>query len=258
MHSTIRSRDPSELSKYFIGADPFDHIVIDDFLVEESAEELAANFPNEIDKTWWLYDNPLEKKLAYNDLSNLPDCYSKFFDTVNSDAFTSWLSHLTGVTNLRSDSSLRGGGLHYIRPGGKLDIHQDFNVHKELNMLRKVNLIVYLNKDWRDDWQGHLELWDKDMKVMKQKILPCFNRAVIFRTDMESNHGHPRPLTCPQDRGRMSLASYYYTSCDNIDSIPYKSTVYKKLPGDDDGLDELRESRSRGRLTNSTSGGSNV
>jgi hypothetical protein len=70
---------------------------------------------------------------------------------------------------------------------------------------------------------------------------------------MNSNHGHPHPLECPDDKYRISLATYYYVEHPEIESIPYKSTVYKKLPGSDDGLDELRELRKSGRLQNLTS-----
>lgn len=246
------------LAKKFQGAEPFDHVVIDNFLNDDFARKLVDCFPRPEEKSWWQYDNPLEKKLAFNDITQLQPCFSEFFSFFNSPQFLTSMQLLTGIENLKADSTLRGGGLHCIKTGGKLDVHQDFNIHKELNMLRKVNLIVYLNEDWQDDWGGHLELWDKDMRVLCNRVAPGFNRAVIFRTDMDSNHGHPHPLTCPENRVRMSLATYYYLEDDKIDSIPFKSTVYKKLPGEDDSLDELRELRSKGRLINMKTGKQNV
>jgi len=241
-----------ELSTEFKCDEYFDHIVIDDFLDESKANELSENFPKPEEKNWWSYNNPLEKKLAYNKLSEIPGCFRDFFSEVNSDSFLSWLSQLSGIKNLRSDPSLLGGGLHLIKRGGKLDVHEDFNIHRKLNALRCLNLIVYLNKDWKEDWGGHLELWNKDMSTMFRKISPSFNTAVIFRTDMNSNHGHPHPLECPQDRFRISLASYYYQEISNDAKIEYKSTSYKKLPDDDDGLDDLREKRKLGRLKDET------
>ena len=253
MNSMILNiQDVTQLSKSFQGADPFDHIVIDNFLNENLAKTLSEKFPRYEDASWWMYDNPLEKKLAYNDLDKLPNCFKTFFDYVNSQDFLDWLTVVTGVKNLKSDPTLSGGGLHYIRKEGKLDVHQDFNIHKGLNMLRKVNLIVYLNESWKEEWGGDLEIWDKSMTKLCKSVSPVFNRAVIFRTDMESNHGHPHPLKCPENRARISLATYYYVQDENIENIPYKSTVYKKLPGIDDGLDGLREERSKGRLKNIT------
>jgi hypothetical protein len=57
---------------------------------------------------------------------------------------------------------------------------EDFNIHPEMKKLRCVNLILYLNKGWRDEWGGQLELWDKNMTHTFNKISPIFNRAVIF------------------------------------------------------------------------------
>lgn len=258
MSNFLNDNDVDALSEKFQGAAPFDHIIIDNFLNEKLAKQLVEFFPHPEEKNWWQYDNPLEKKLAFNDIGQLPTCFSHFFSYVNSPEFLAWLEKLTGISDLKSDPSLRGGGLHCIKRGGKLDVHQDFNIHKELGMLRKVNLILYLNENWQEEWGGHLELWDKDMTTLHHKISPLFNRAVIFRTDTESNHGHPHSLTCPEDRMRISLATYYYLEDANIDNIPYRSTIYKKLPGSDDQLDELRDLRSKGRLSNMTTGKSNA
>jgi Rps23 Pro-64 3,4-dihydroxylase Tpa1-like proline 4-hydroxylase len=249
----INDLEVEELSKKFTSSYPFHYIVIDDFLDLNLAKSLKENFPKPDQQTWWLYDNPLEKKLAFNKIENLDDSFSRFFSYVNSNDFLSLLTILTNVQKLKSDSNLDGGGLHLIKQGGKLDIHEDFNIHKGLGMLRKLNLILYLNDPWEEEWGGHLEIWNKDMTKLCNKILPKFNRAVIFRTDMTSNHGHPHPLTCPDDKYRISLATYYYVEHPKIESIHYKSTVYKKLPGCDDGLDELRELRKTGRLQNLTS-----
>jgi len=249
----INDLEVEALSKKFTSSYPFHHIVIDDFLDLDLAKSLKENFPKPDQQTWWLYDNPLEKKLAFNKIENLDESFSRFFSYVNSDEFLSFLTILTNVQKLKSDNNLYGGGLHLIKQGGKLDIHEDFNIHKELGMLRKLNLILYLNDPWEEEWGGHLEIWNKDMTKLCNKILPKFNRAVIFRTDMNSNHGHPHPLTCPDDKYRMSLATYYYVEHSEIELIPYNSTTYKKLPGEDDGLDELRELRKSGRLQNLTS-----
>jgi Rps23 Pro-64 3,4-dihydroxylase Tpa1-like proline 4-hydroxylase len=249
----INDLEVEELSKKFTSSYPFHYIVIDDFLDLNLAKSLKENFPKPDQQTWWLYDNPLEKKLAFNKIENLDESFSRFFSYVNSNEFLSLLTILTNVQKLKSDSNLHGGGLHLIKQGGKLDIHEDFNIHKGLGMLRKLNLILYLNDPWEESWGGHLEIWNKDMTELCNKILPKFNRAVIFRTDMNSNHGHPHPLTCPDDKYRMSLATYYYVEHSEIELIPYNSTTYKKLPGKDDGLDELRELRKSGRLQNLTS-----
>ena len=78
------------------------------------------------------------------------------------------LEELTGIKNLIADKTLYGGGLHQVERGGKLDIHADFNIHKKFKWHRRVNLILYLNKNWKPEYNGYLELWDKDMKIIKE------------------------------------------------------------------------------------------
>jgi Rps23 Pro-64 3,4-dihydroxylase Tpa1-like proline 4-hydroxylase len=106
----------------------------------------------------------------------------------------------------------RHGGLHQIERGGFLDVHIDFNVHPKLRLDRRLNMLIYLNHDWPEEYGGHLELWSRDMTSCEKRILPLFNRTVIFSTTDGSFHGHPRPLSCPEGRTRKSVSLYYYTS----------------------------------------------
>ncbi len=73
-------------------------------------------------------------------------------------------------------------------------------------------MLIYLNKEWREDYGGHLELWDRDLKRAERSILPAFNRTVIFSTTDFSNHGHPKPLRCPASTTRKSISLYYYSN----------------------------------------------
>jgi hypothetical protein len=119
---------------------------------------------------------------------------------------------LTGITGLIPDPSFNGGGCHQIQRGGKLGVHVDFNKLKTVNLDRRLNLLVYLNKNWKDEYGGHFELWDAEGKSSLKKVAPLFNRCVIFSTTETSYHGHPHPLTCPEGSTRKSVALYYYTN----------------------------------------------
>ena len=126
--------------------------------------------------------------------------------------FVDFLERLTGIDALIPDPHYFGGGLHQIRPGGFLKVHADFNRHSRLDLERRLNAILYLNKDWQEEYGGHLQIWDNDMTRCEKKVLPVFNRLLVFATLDTANHGHPDPLTCPPDRARRSMALYYYTS----------------------------------------------
>jgi len=191
-------------------ARPFPHIVLDDFLPEAIAHALAAEFPKRDDVPWIAYDSATERKLETIDEKALPAFTRHVIEQCNGSTLAAFLEQLTGISRLEPDPSLWGGGLHQIERGGFLEVHADFNVHPATGLHRRLNLLVYLNPSWREEWGGHLELWSRDMRRCEVRVLPAFNRCVIFNTDRYCFHGHPHPLTSPAGTTRKSLALYYY------------------------------------------------
>ena len=150
---------------------------------------------------------------------------------LNSSTFITFVEKLTSIEGLIPDPHFAGGGLHRIQKGGLLKLHVDFNKHSRLNLDRRLNILIYLNKDWKEEYGGYLELWDKDMTRCEKKILPIFNRCVIFSTNDFSYHGHPDPLNCPEDRSRQSLALYYYSNGRPAHEVSQQhSTIFKARP----------------------------
>ena len=132
---------------------------------------------------------------------------------LNSQPFLEFLQKLTGIKEtLISDPYYIGGGLHETKKGGLLKLHADFNKHKLTNLDRRINVLIYLNKDWKDEYGGHFELWNRDLTKCSKKISPLFNTLAIFSTDDFSYHGHPDPLSCPPEKSRKSIALYYYSN----------------------------------------------
>ena len=204
------------LSKSYVSAVPFPHIVIDDFLPLEMAETIANNFPSkELSSFEQINIEYQVNKLGRtqeNDFAGVPDYIRHFLLDMNSKIMIETVEKITGISGLIPDPHFQGGALHQILPGGKLDVHADFNKHMRLNLDRRINLLLYLNKDWQESYGGHLELWDEKMKECSKRVLPIFNRCVIFSTTSTSYHGHPVPLTCPENRTRNSIALYYYSN----------------------------------------------
>lgn len=155
--------------------------------------------------------NKNEDKFYCEDSDQFPTVTKILYKQFNSDLFCEFLSDLTGLDNIIHNEKLSGGGMHLIRSGGKLNTHIDFNNKGDLT--RVLNVLFFLNKDWKDEYGGHLELWSLDdngkLKVCK-KVKPVFNRLVIFNTSNKSFHGHPHPLQTPPDITRKSMASYFF------------------------------------------------
>ncbi|MBC7919543.1 MAG: 2OG-Fe(II) oxygenase [Ferruginibacter sp.] len=220
-----------EHAKAYASAQPYPHIVLDNFLEEWAAEKAMREFPPVKDEGWIHYVHFNEKKHGLNKTDLLPPFVRQVIGELNTPRFLSYVSQLTGIDHLLADEMLEGGGLHQSLRGGFLNVHADFTVHPhKANWRRRVNLLIYLNRDWQPDYRGDLELWDREMTQCRQKISPVFNRCVLFNTDEDSYHGLPDPITCPEDMTRKSVALYYFTE---EKTAPRKrSTNYQARPGD--------------------------
>ena len=222
-----------ELSEKYATAAPFSHVVIDDFLPPDVLEPILAEFPEPGNTEWQSFDTSREIKLALADTERMGPATRHLLAEFNSGVFVDFLERLTGIEGLIPDPHYVGGGLHQIRAGGFLRVHADFNRHSQLKLDRRLNGLLYLNRDWEAEWGGHLQLWNRDMSACVHSVLPVFNRFVVFSTTDDANHGHPDPLTCPPERARRSMALYYYT---NGRPQPEKSTdhttLFKARPGE--------------------------
>ncbi|HWM95094.1 MAG TPA: 2OG-Fe(II) oxygenase [Thermoanaerobaculia bacterium] len=221
--------DPAALREQYVSAQPFPHIVIDNLFPDEVLEEVLADFPRPDEIAWRKFDNPTEKKLGYWHENPLRPSVQLFLYEMNSAPLLQFLEALTGIEGLISDPYYGGAGPHQIEPGGFLKVHVDFNWHPLLKLDRRLNLLVYLNKDWEEEYGGHLELWNRNVSRCEQKVLPVFNRTVVFSTTDFSYHGHPEPLACPEGRTRKSVSFYYYSNGrpDEERSAPH-DTVFRK------------------------------
>ena len=193
-------------------AQPFPHIVIDNFLPEEILDVALQAFSEYNQNEWLKFSNENELKLASKNEVFIPQVIRSILHELNSGFVLDWLQYLTDTPRLVADTRLYGGGMHCIENGGKLNVHIDFNVERRTGLYRQLNLLLYLNKDWKDEYNGHLEFWNADKTECKLKLAPLFNRCVIFNTTGKSWHGHPVPLNAPEGVARKSLALYYYNT----------------------------------------------
>lgn len=225
------------LAHQYRSASPFPHIVMDDFLEADVLRAVLADFPSSESKEF--FDRDQERyKFQYQPHESSSGLIRNLFAELNSQAFLGFLEELTGFKALVSDPYFDGGGLHETKRGGHLGVHADFNVHPQLNVERKLNLLVYLNEDWDDEYGGQLELWDQQMKECVVRVKPVFGRAVIFNTALDSFHGHPDPLTCPPERSRRSIATYYYSAPEEgVASLPKRTTNFQPRRGSSDKSD---------------------
>ena len=205
----------AKLKSNYQNAKPFPHIVIDNFFKEELLSEILKDFPDLSKlRNSKKYKNQSEFKFASNrGEKDLPYSIKNFLRYLNSQTFLEFLQELSSIEQpLIPDPHFLGGGLHETKRGGFLKIHTDFYKHYETGLDRRMNLLIFLNKEWDKEYQGGLEFWDKNIQTCHQNILPIFNRVVIFNTNDYSFHGVPTPLLCPSNMSRKSIAMYYYSN----------------------------------------------
>jgi hypothetical protein len=221
----------------YASAKPFRHAVIDDFLPAPLLSRVVAEFPR---RKPGRFANPQSNLKTGYQLDAIESRFiTNLLYALNSAQFLRFLEAMTGVAGLVPDPYYLGGGLHETARGGHLSIHADFNLHDTLRLIRRHNLILFLNDGWREEWGGALELWDAEMTAARQSVLPVMGRAVVFDTDEHSYHGHPEPLQAPEGVMRRSIALYYYTAPDRpLEAVRKYTTQFQIRPGSSDRRDK--------------------
>ncbi|GAA4157048.1 hypothetical protein GCM10022217_16580 [Chryseobacterium ginsenosidimutans] len=200
-------------SSNYKNAAPFPSISFDNFFNPEFLDEVLKEFPDLSTQDAINFNDPLQKKFAGKGEKSFGPKTRELMYFLNSEPFLNFVNKLTGIEEvLYGDPYFSGGGLHEIKKGGLLKVHADFNKNPINGLDRRVNILVYLNKDWKEEYGGHFELWNDDLTKCETKIAPTFNTLAMFSTTSNSYHGHPDPLNCPEDRSRKSLALYYYSN----------------------------------------------
>lgn len=214
----------------FVNANPYPHIKIDDFLKEDFADALLANFPTQ-EQMRRHYKGLNEQKSEGSNFERYHDSFTTLRQELAKPEFLAFLEKMTGIEGLILPDDYRGAGVHQGADGSFLDVHVDFSVHPVRNIHRRLNLLIFLNKDWKEEYGGKLELWDKDVKNCVDAYLPSFNRCVIFATSDISYHGYSK-ITVPEGVHRNSFFAYFYTPITEKEQVKYHDTIFKTRPSE--------------------------
>jgi len=230
INSTVLA-DVAEIQARFRQAKPFRHVAVDDFLEPDKCEALLRDFPA-FNETYAKNELGLiGRKAVVEHVSEVSAFYKAFYRYINSAPFLEAMSKLTGIPDLIADRTLLGGGTHDNLDGQGLDVHVDFNIDERRMLHRRVNLLIYLNKEWEEAWGGAIELHSNPQSPSADEIasfLPLFNRAVIFETNEYSWHGFRR-IALPADKkalSRKSFSIYLYTKDRPADEVVAPHTTF--------------------------------
>jgi hypothetical protein len=229
----LQPLDREKLRAEFAAAKPFPYVKIDDFVDPAKAKVIADAYPSfdvALNQGQTFSTVNERKKIQISDASKYAAPVTELNSLLASEHFLNDLSYITNIPKLLADDQLVGGGIHVTGPGGRLDVHIDFNFIEERKLHRRLNLLLYLNSPWEDRWGGQFQLWDKDVKHCEATFAPIFNRCVIFETSEISYHGVV-PVSSDAPFPRKSFATYYYTREAPVHWTGIShSTVFKARP----------------------------
>jgi hypothetical protein len=197
--------------KTYIAGEPYPHVVIDDLFDPEMLDRVVDEFPSSNNRDWLTWDTKHELKSTSKGINGLSTFTQLFCLWLNSSDVINEVKKITGLDNLYGDPTFHGAGLHEMYRDGWLEIHSDYTKHYYLPMMRRLNLITYLNRDWEEAWGGELALQDYKDSSKQVSYAPYFNRTIIFPTTEQTLHGVPNKLACPENCSRKLLSIYYWT-----------------------------------------------
>ena len=216
----------NQLNKKYVGTPPYPTLCLDNFIPSETVKKMKEECNNlSWDKTFTRADSHMLEKL---DIDECPVAL-EVKNQLSSKKFLKWLGDITGHYDLIPDPYMIGAGYMRCGRGDSLKIHTDFNFCNEIKLYRMLSLIVYLNDEWKEEWNGDLQFWDFERKACVKKYYPNAGRMVLWRYHRLGFHGHPDPINCPQNVFRDGFRMFYYVSEHSdykLDKNPHRSLYY--------------------------------
>jgi hypothetical protein len=192
----------------YLGAKPWPHVILGGvFPPELVAEAERQELQRDLGVLIQHRSHREIKGESPTDVSSASQCLLQAMCT---PSFLGFLEEMTAIKGLVPDPIHLWSGLHISGRGSFQSVHRDFARHPITGKWHKLNVLLYLNSGWQPSFGGFLELWPREMDICNVRVLPTAGKMVIFETCYDTLHGVPDPVTCPPDRYRLSLASYYY------------------------------------------------
>lgn len=195
------------LREEYLLAKPFPYLIIDNFCDEQMLNTLYSKIPELENKSRdYMFANNKFEKSNYKELGSE---FQELYTELASDRMNKFLSFIANE-DVFVDPKNHGGGLHQGKKNSFLDMHLDFNYHPlNKGWYRNMNLLLYLNKDWKPEYKGHLKLVDLRTGEEKELEVP-FNRLIIQQCRAYTLHGYEM-TSFPEGKYRTSIATYAYT-----------------------------------------------
>lgn len=218
-------------------ANPFPHVALDNFFQRHLVDSLCSEFPRKgsnYDKYCIADDGEIGTNYANPNPADFPSVFQELDRILRSHEFLDFVEAVTGIDELVYDPDYFGGGIRESQASTFLPPHIDFNYHPRTLFHRRLNLLLYLNRDWEEAWGGAIQV-HRDPRTHREDSLvasfpPVLNRCFIFETSERSWHGFNR-LCPPPGRSRRAFTIYYYTEDrPDAEQVKLHNTEYVEPP----------------------------
>jgi Rps23 Pro-64 3,4-dihydroxylase Tpa1-like proline 4-hydroxylase len=222
-----RLQDSKESLRHeFFASEQINSCVLDDVLPSDIAEAIYQAFP------------PKEELVLKKSLRELKyigvqmDRYNHLLEEIiysfQDIRVIALLTEITGIQSLLPDEKLYAGGLSMMLKDHYLNPHLDNSHDKDRANYRVLNLLYYVTPNWKEEYGGNLELWDRGLGQARRMISSQFNRLVVMATHRSSWHS-VNPIIVD---GRRCCISNYYFSPVPLDTQDYfHVTSFRGRPG---------------------------
>ena len=214
----------------YVSAEPWPHIVRHDLFSKDVLDDLVRELDSVRRESLLQHVTSRTVKNESAAVRGIGPTMDAFQAAMDSPAMTSYVEAVTGITGLVGDPTRELAGLHETPAGGFTKVHTDFSNHPTTGLHHRVNVLLYMNPEWPDDWGGQLELWPSDMDGDPKIVQPTLGTFIVFATNDNTKHGLPRAVACPEGRSRKSLAFYYYSVERHGDELSARHSSYHARP----------------------------
>lgn len=229
--------DPYELQKTYRSHPSYSLLTLEDFVPKHIVSAMAKELDNVPLEDCKHFTRAGSCMYEYNDVTKTP-VQDAVIDALHSSTFIKWLQEVTDTVDLIPDPHLIGAGYVKSLTGDSLKVHCDFNWNEQIRLHRMLSLVIYLNDDWKEEWGGQLQFYDRERQTVHSKVPIGNGNAVIWSYDNFAFHGYPDPMTNPKNTSRKALRLFYYVSnAKHDDKHPPHRSLYwfddkEKVPYD--------------------------
>lgn len=214
------------------------HFFTDNFFNSYDAKTILNKWPSSMSPYWKvpprMIENNVGNKREISSFEHMDIQIQEILKKLHDKDFIKSLEYITGIPNLYPDEHMYGCGLIETPRNGFLKIHADFNYLEKIKKYRRINIVIYMNEDWKNEWNGHIKFYSEDTQTCIKSYCPLFNYFILFKVSDKVYHGYPELVDCPTNMSRKSINFFYYTDePDKDQSVEPHKTLWKTNLGED-------------------------